>query len=213
MSDIKIITFSGLTTYDGIEEKMRLRASEIAASDELGELWVVEHNHVYTKGVSADDKDVIDTGNTPVFESSRGGKHTYHGPGQRVVYTLVNLKKLHATPDVRKFVNQLEDSIIGSLKEFRVESFKSQERIGIWVNDNNIEKKIASLGIKLHKWVAYHGIAVNVSTDLSYFDGIVPCGLYGYTQCSLKSLGHDIRMDKFDDILISNIKKHLKSEK
>lgn len=202
MSNIKIIQFPGLTPYDGIEERMKKRASEIAESGEVGEIWFVEHDHVYTRGVSGNDNDVINTADVPVYESSRGGKHTYHGPGQRVIYTLLNLKKLHVEPDVRKFVNQLEDWVISALAEFGVDAFKSSERIGIWVLNKSLEQKIASIGIKLHKWVSYHGIAINVNTDLSYFDGIVACGLNGFTQCSLQSLGKNVSLDDVDASLL-----------
>ena len=152
--------------------------------DEL--LWIVEHKSVYTAGTSSREADLLDK-NLNVIKTQRGGKHTYHGPGQKVVYFVLNLNK--RKKDIRNLVNKVENCIIEILSEYKIKSYPDKKNIGIWVNDKNNSLKIASIGIRVKKWIAYHGFALNVSNDLSKFDGIIPCGIKNKGVTSLKELG------------------------
>ena len=149
-------------------------------------LWVLEHNSVYTAGTSANKKDLLDE-NLPIIKTNRGGKYTYHSPGQKVVYFVLNLNKRER--DIRKFVSKIENCIIQTLKEYKIESYNDSKNIGIWVDKQKKSKKIAAIGIRVKKWVAYHGFSLNVYNDLSKYKGIIPCGIRDRGITSLKDLG------------------------
>ena len=148
-------------------------------------IWVLEHNPVYTAGTSAKDTDLLDK-SINVIKTNRGGKHTYHGPGQKVVYFVIDLNK--RGKDIRKFITKIENCIIDVLAEYRIQSFPDKKNIGIWVNNNNKIKKIAAIGIKVKKWIAYHGFALNVCSDLSKYKKIIPCGVKDKDVTNLKDL-------------------------
>ena len=152
--------------------------------DEL--LWILEHNSVYTAGTSSKNIDLLDK-NLKVIKTNRGGKHTYHGPGQKVVYFVLNLNKREK--DIRKLVNKIENCIMDVLKEYNIESYPDRNNVGIWVDDKNNSKKIAAIGIRVKKWVAYHGFALNISNDLSKYNGIIPCGIKDRGITNFKKLG------------------------
>ena len=156
----------------------------LGKKDEL--LWIIEHKHVYTAGTSFKSEDLLDK-KLSVIKTNRGGKHTYHGPGQKVVYFVLNLNK--RGKDIRKLVNNLENCIIDILKDYKIESSSDKKNIGIWVNNKNKKKKIAAIGIRVKKWIAYHGFALNVSNDLSKYNAIVPCGIKNKGITSLQKLG------------------------
>ena len=149
-------------------------------------LWILEHNTVYTAGTSSNEKDLIDK-NLKVIKTTRGGKHTLHSPGQKVVYFVINLNK--RKKDIKRLVNKIEDCIIQILKTYKIESYPDRKNIGIWVDDKNNSKKIASIGIKVKKWIAYHGFSLNVSNDLSKYKKIIPCGINSKKVTSLKKMG------------------------
>ena len=149
-------------------------------------LWIIEHKHIYTAGTSFKSEDLLDK-KLSVIKTNRGGKHTYHGPGQKVVYFVLNLNK--RGKDIRKLVNNLENCIIDILRDYKIESFSDKKNIGIWVNNKNKKKKIAAIGIRVKKWIAYHGFALNVSNDLSKYNAIVPCGIKNKGVTSLKEMG------------------------
>ena len=149
-------------------------------------LWIIEHTHVYTAGTSSKEIDLLDE-NVNVIKTNRGGKHTCHGPGQKVVYFVLNLNKREK--DIRKLVNKIENCIIEILKEFKVQSYTDKKNIGIWVKNRNNMMKIAAIGIRVKKWIAYHGFAINVSNDLSKYKNIVPCGIKDKGITSLKDMG------------------------
>ena len=149
-------------------------------------LWIIEHTHVYTAGTSSKQIDLLDE-NVNVIKTNRGGKHTYHGPGQKVVYFVLNLNKREK--DIRKLVNKIENCIIEILKEFKVKSYTDKKNIGIWVKNKNNMMKIAAIGIRVKKWIAYHGFAINISNDLSKYKNIVPCGIKDKGITSLKDMG------------------------
>ena len=146
---------------------------------------MLEHNRVYTAGASSKNIDLLDK-NIKVIKTNRGGKHTCHGPGQKVVYFVLNLNKREK--DIRKLVNKLERCIMDILNEYKIESYPDRKNIGIWVREKNKQMKIAAIGIKVKRWVAYHGFALNVKNDLKMYNGIVPCGIHNRAVVSLESI-------------------------
>ena len=195
----------GLTDYQHALEVMEARANDIAAGQAAELIWLLEHPPLYTAGTSAKPADLVDPNRFPVFEARRGGEYTYHGPGQRVVYTVLNVGERGR--DVRAFVNQLEGWIIDTMAEFNVVGERRDGRVGVWVqrpekpryaNGDVAEDKIAALGIRLRKWVSFHGLSINVEPDLSHFDGIVPCGIQNHGLTSLTDLGLPVTMNDLD---------------
>lgn len=198
----------GLTDYETALAVMNERASAIREAGAPELVWLVEHPPLYTGGTSADPKDLLDKERFPVFATGRGGEYTYHGPGQRVAYLMLDLKRRRE--DVRAFVTALEAWIIGSLARFNVKGERREDRVGVWVtrpdrpplpDGSPAEDKIAAIGIRLRRWVSLHGIAVNVEPDLSHFGGIVPCGISGYGVTSLVDLGLPVTMEDYDAAL------------
>ena len=195
----------GLTEYALAISVMEQRAADIrdGRADEM--VWLVEHPPLYTAGTSARDDDLLEAHRFPVFKTGRGGEYTYHGPGQRVAYVMLDLKRRRE--DVRAFVAALEEWIIRSLKHFNVMGERREDRVGVWVTRPDrppvgpglpAEDKIAAIGIRLRKWVSFHGIAINLEPDLSHFSGIVPCGVTGYGVTSLVDLGLPVTMTDLD---------------
>ena len=202
---VEWIITDGLTEYQAALHKMEARADAIAAGNADEIIWLVEHPPLYTAGTSAKAKDLIDPERFPVFEARRGGEYTYHGPGQRVAYVMLNVGERGR--DVRAFVNQLEAWIIDTLDQFNVKGERRDGRVGVWVErpekpryaDGSVaEDKIAALGIRLRKWVSFHGLSINVEPDLSHFDGIVPCGIAKHGVTSLTDLGLPVTMNDVD---------------
>jgi len=195
---------AGLVGYQAAVAAMEARAAEIAAGRARELIWLLEHPPLYTAGTSARGADVIEP-RFPVFTSGRGGQMTYHGPGQRVVYVMLDLKR--RGPDVRRFVASLEEWLIRTLAAFGVAGERREDRIGVWVRRPDkgagFEDKIAAIGIRVARWVTLHGMALNVAPDLSHFSGIVPCGVsehrYGVT--SLADLGIAASMAEVDSVL------------
>jgi len=190
----------GLTPYEMAVSEMEERVAGIMSGSTPELVWLVEHPALYTAGTSANDDDLINT-LFPVHESGRGGQYTYHGPGQRIAYVMLDLKK-RGMMDVRRYVASLEQWIIASLAEFGVKSFTREGRVGVWTLDASVEEaKIAALGIRVRKWVTYHGIAINVNPNLSHYAGIVPCGIAEYGVTSLEKLGVKVSMQELDAVL------------
>lgn len=195
----------GLVEYEAAVAAMESRAAAIAAG-EAGELvWLLEHPPLYTAGVSAKDGDLLDAERFPVFRTGRGGQFTYHGPGQRVAYIMLDLRTRGR--DVTKFVADLERWIIGALDRFNVKGEIRDGRVGVWVERKGPgwarEDKIAAIGVRLRKWVSFHGIAFNVEPDLEHFSGITPCGISGpqFGVTSLVDLGLAVTMSDADAAL------------
>jgi lipoyl(octanoyl) transferase len=192
----------GLTPYEEAVIEMEARVAAIADGRAAERVWLVEHPPLYTAGTSARVQDLVEPGLLPVFKSGRGGRLTYHGPGQRVAYVMLDLKR--RGPDVRRFVASLEEWIIRTLSRFNVRGERREDRIGVWVRRPEkavgAEDKIAAIGIRVRQWVTLHGIAINVEPDLMHFGGIVPCGVseqrYGVT--SLADLGLTVLMPDVD---------------
>ena len=193
-------TEPGLLDYDAAVRAMEERAARIRAG-EAGELvWLVEHPPLYTAGVSSQAGDLIDPGRLPVYRTGRGGQYTYHGPGQRVGYVLIDLEGRGR--DVRKYVGALEEWLIRTLAQFGVAGERRAGRVGIWVaRGGGREDKIAAIGVRIRRWVSYHGVALNVDPDLSHYAGIVPCGIRDHGVTSLAKLGIPASMAEVDAAL------------
>lgn len=165
---------------------MEARAAAIAEGSAGEQIWLLEHPPIYTAGTSAKDEDLIDA-RFPVYRTGRGGQFTYHGPGQRVGYAMLDLKR--RKPDVRAYVHDLEEWLIQALAELGVKGERREGRVGIWVQRGSREDKIAALGVRIKRWVSFHGVALNVDPDLTHFTGIVPCGVTAHGVTSLADLG------------------------
>lgn len=181
--------------YPEALEAMEARAAAIADGLAPELVWLLEHPPVYTAGTSANDADLIDA-RFPVYRTGRGGQFTYHGPGQRVGYVMLNLRQ--RKPDVRGFVRDLEQWLIETLAQFNVKGERRDGRVGIWVVRGSREDKIAALGVRIRRWVTFHGVSLNVEPDLSHFDGIVPCGVRQHGVTSLADLGVPATMADVD---------------
>jgi lipoyl(octanoyl) transferase len=190
---------ANLVEYPAAIARMEAEVAAIAAGEAPERVWLVEHPPLYTAGTSANDADLVEPSRFPVFRTGRGGQYTYHGPGQRVAYVMLDLRKRGS--DVRAFVAQLEEWIIATLAEFGVEGERREDRVGVWVRCGSDEDKIAAIGIRVRHWITYHGISLNVSPDLSHFEGIVPCGVREHGVTSLTDLGIDATIDDVDRVL------------
>jgi lipoyl(octanoyl) transferase len=198
----------GFTQYEHAVAFMESRAAAIREGSAAEMVWLVEHPPLYTAGTSAQPRDLLDPGGFPVFATGRGGEYTYHGPGQRVAYVMLDLKRRRE--DVRAFVAALEAWIIGALAAFNVKGERREDRVGVWVarpdkpplpDGAPAEDKIAAIGIRLKRWVSFHGISLNVEPELAHFSGIVPCGVTGHGVTSLIDLGLPVTMADADAAL------------
>jgi lipoyl(octanoyl) transferase len=185
----------GLLPYPDAVAFMEERAALIAENRAPEMVWLVEHPPIYTAGTSAKDSDLIDA-RFPVFKTGRGGQFTYHGPGQRVGYVMLDLKRRKA--DVRGFVRDLEEWLIRTLDKFNIKGERREGRVGIWVARGKREDKIAAIGVRVRKWVTFHGVSFNVDPDLTHFNGIVPCGIREHGVTSLADLGIVVSMADVD---------------
>lgn len=206
----------GLSPYAETLAAMEARAAAIAAGTADEAIWLLEHPPLYTAGTSAKVEDLVEPDRFPVFEVGRGGQYTYHGPGQRIVYVMLDVKR--RGQDVRCFVRQLEQWVIAALTEFNVAGEIRPGRVGVWVPrpdrprlaDGSVaEDKIAALGIKIRKWVSFHGISINVEPDLGHFSGIVPCGIRDHGVTSLVDLGLPVTMADLDAALLATFARTL----
>ncbi|MEM6696028.1 MAG: lipoyl(octanoyl) transferase LipB [Pseudomonadota bacterium] len=197
-----------LVAYPHAVAEMEARVEAIAAGRASEAIWLLEHPPLYTAGTSAQSKDLVAPSRFPVFAARRGGQYTYHGPGQRVVYVMLDLNKRGR--DIRAFVTFLERWIIDALDQFGIRGQIREGRVGVWVerpekaplpDGTPREDKVAAIGIRLRKWVSFHGLAVNVEPDLSHFDGIVPCGISGHGVTSLVDLGLPVSLGDLDAAL------------
>ena len=178
------------------------RVEKVHANLEDELIWILEHDSVYTKGISASAKDLLLPNIFPVIETNRGGKFTYHGPGQKIVYFVINLNKREK--EIRTFVRNVEKWIISILKDFNISSFADPKNIGIWINNNSEENKIAAIGIKVKKWIAYHGFSLNINVNKTDYRGIVPCGISNKGIINIS----DLRAIPNDEIINNSIKEN-----
>ncbi|NUB20696.1 lipoyl(octanoyl) transferase LipB [Azospirillum formosense] len=187
------------------EMEARVEAIRAGTAPEL--VWLLEHPPLYTAGTSAREEDLLEPGRFPVYQAGRGGQFTYHGPGQRVAYVMLDLKTRGA--DIRAFVQDLEEWLIRTLAAFNIRGERREGRVGIWVDKGPYggapgqEDKIAAIGVRVRRWVSFHGVALNVEPDLSHFAGIVPCGISEHGVTSIVALGHLVTMEDVDAALIA----------
>ena len=169
-------------------------------SEEL--IWFLNHNHIFTQGTSASEEEILNSKVVKIIKTNRGGKTTYHGPGQRIVYFMLNLN--NKNKDIRKFITVIENSLISFLADYNIEAQAFKDRVGIWVTKNNNmtfdkEKKIGAIGLRIKKWITYHGLSFNINPDLKYYDYIHSCGLKDYQNTSMEELGVRLDQSEFDN--------------
>tara|TARA_A100001011_G_C13967433_1_gene697832 strand:- start:108 stop:755 length:648 start_codon:yes stop_codon:yes gene_type:complete len=202
MEDIEIKISDEFIDYESSIKFMQSRIKQIQNNNQNELLWFLNHDHIYTQGTSANENEIIKTSNIKIIKSNRGGKTTYHGPGQRVVYFIINLN--NKKKDIRKFITIIEDSLISFLANYKIEARSFKDRVGIWVTRSNKkifnkERKIGAIGLRVSKWVTYHGLSFNIKPDLKYYNNINPCGLKGFKNTSLKELDIEISDKEFDE--------------
>tara|TARA_B100001123_G_C15255609_1_gene1004542 strand:+ start:605 stop:1222 length:618 start_codon:yes stop_codon:yes gene_type:complete len=192
--------------YNESMKILEKRANDVFSGKKNEFLWLLEHNPVYTAGTSSNNSDLLNK-KLKVIKTNRGGKYTFHGPGQKVVYFVLNLN--NRGKDIRKFVGKVENCIIEILKEYKIKSYSDKNNIGIWVNKNNDTAKIAAIGLKVKKWIVYHGFSLNVSNDLTKYNQIIPCGIKDKKMTNIKEMGIEnyknidkIIIDKFLNIFL-----------
>ena len=195
--------------YEEAIRFMEERAAAIRAGTAREGVWLLEHPPLFTAGTSADPAELFNPQHFPVYEAGRGGRYTYHGPGQRVGYVMLDLEK--RGKDIRCFVHALEGWMIDTLAELGVEAHRAPGRIGIWIGDGSAEAKIGALGVRVKRWVTLHGFAINVAPDLSHFSGIVPCGISDFGVTSLAKLGKQMPLTRVDAALKGSFLSFLKS--
>ena len=201
-------TYEFPTDYKVAVDEMEKKVSAVRDGAARQQVWLLEHPPIYTAGTTALPVDLLDPYRFPVFKTGRGGQYTYHGPGQLVVYVMLDLTK--RDNDVSKFVDDLEQWIINTLLEFNVHGESREGRVGIWVNrgkdfeGNNVEAKIAAIGVRIRRWVSYHGISINIEPDLEHFNGIIPCGVKGHGVTSLLDLGITATIPEVAEALRTN---------
>lgn len=190
---------AGLVPYPDAVAAMEARVAAIAGRQAAEEVWLVEHPPLYTAGTSADPADLLTADRFPVYQTGRGGQYTYHGPGQRIAYVMLDLGR--RGPDLRRYVSTLEDWIIRTVGRYGIIGERREGLVGVWVRTSLGYDKIAAIGIRVRRWVSFHGIALNVDPELGHFSGIVPCGVRGSGVTSLRQLGIDTSMAEVDRIL------------
>ena len=199
---IEFFNSSKLVDYKKSIELMEKRVEGINENKASELLWFLEHPSIYTAGTSSNDKDLLNENLFPVFRTNRGGQFTYHGPGQRVAYVMLNVRDRDY--NVKSFIRLLEQWIMNSLIDIGIKSFLIKGKVGIWVNN---EEKIASLGLRIRKGISFHGISLNINPNLEHFSGIIPCGNENSGITSIEKIGLNIKKKEIDKILISNFKK------
>ena len=210
------ITSKGLIEYQEALDRMESKVSKIINNERNETIWLLEHSDVYTAGTSANIRDLKDPKRFPVITTNRGGQFTYHGPGQRIVYLMIKLERFRF--DVRKYVYFLEELVIRTLDDFSINTHRWKQAIGVWTHNDSISDpeyrqdryKIASIGIRVRRGVAFHGIAINMTPNIKNFDGITPCGLQNIRMTSVARQGMEISLSDFDESLKFNFDKLIK---
>lgn len=181
---------------------MQLRTDKISKGEDNELIWFLNHNHIYTQGTSSSKKEILKLNNIRILKTNRGGKTTYHGPGQRIVYLMINLN--NRKKDLRKFISIIEQSLMDFLKEYKIDCATYKDRVGIWITGQNgkkflKEEKIGAIGLRLKKWITYHGLSFNINPEMKNYEDINACGLDDYKNTSLKELGIEINESQFDE--------------
>ena len=193
--------------YEDAITFMEKRLHEISEKNSNNLIWILEHEEIYTAGTSYNEKEIIDK-SINVIKTNRGGKITYHGPGQLICYFVIDLKK--NKKDIRRFISIIEKSIIDTLSSYNIKTFADKENIGIWHDNNNQIKKVAAIGIRISKWIAYHGFSINISNDLKKYESIIPCGIQNKGVTNLKTI-KDQNYNELDNKLIENFISNLEN--
>ena len=214
MDSLEVKQTDKFINYELALSDMQNRVDQIITKSKNEMIWFLNHNHIYTQGTSSSDQEILKKNNIPIFKTNRGGKTTYHGPGQRIVYFMIDLNKRNK--DLRRFISLIENSLINILYKYHIESTTFKNRVGIWVVKNqgktlDKEKKIGAIGLRIKKWITYHGLSFNIKTNLKYYDYINSCGLLEYKNTSLENLGIDISVRDFDKEYLAEFKKNLKN--
>ena len=203
--NIEIKKSQKLVKYEEALKLMEDRLLQIDKKKSKDLIWVLEHENIYTAGTSYKENEILDK-SINIFKTNRGGKITYHGPGQLICYFVIDLKKIKK--DIRNFISIIEKTIIDSLKSYDINTFSDKENIGIWYDDNSKIKKVAAIGVRVSKWIAYHGFSININNDLKKYDAIIPCGIKDKGITNLKTINHQNYADLKDRIIknfISNL--------
>ena len=193
--------------YEDALKFMEKRLLEIDQNNSDDLIWILEHEDIYTAGTSFKENEVLDK-SIKIFKTNRGGKITYHGPGQLICYFVIDLKK--GKKDIRKFISIIEKTIIETLKFYQINTFPDKDNIGVWYNDNSKVKKIAAIGVRVSKWIAYHGFSININNDLEKYNAIIPCGIKDKGIINLKNI-KDQNYENIENILIENFISNLKN--
>ena len=191
-----------LVDYQEASNFMERRAISIRNGEMKELIWLLEHPSIYTAGSSAKEEELLVTNKIPVYQTPRGGKYTYHGPGQRVIYLMIDLERFNK--DIRYFIQTLEEILINTMASFNIDVYPSRDRIGLWVKRDNEQQKIGAIGLKMKKWISLHGIAININPNMDYFNGIIPCGLSNFGVTSLNKIDTNISIERFDKKFIEN---------
>ena len=203
--NIEIKKSQKLVKYEEALRLMEERLLQIDQKKSKDLIWVLEHENIYTAGTSYKENEILDK-SINIFKTNRGGKITYHGPGQLICYFVIDLKKIKK--DIRNFISIIEKTIIDSLKSYNINTFSDKENIGIWYDDNSEIKKVAAIGVRVSKWIAYHGFSINIDNDLKKYDAIIPCGIKDKGITNLKTINNQSYTDLKDRIIknfISNL--------
>ena len=211
--DIEIKKSSQNVDYFEALKFMENRVENILLNKEKELIWFLNHDHIYTQGTSSKNNEIISKVKVPIIKTNRGGKTTYHGPGQRIIYLMIDLNK--RKKDIRKFVNIIEESLVMILKDLNIEAKTFPNRVGIWVTKSKNkklfkEKKIGAIGLRIKKWVTYHGLSFNLNPQLKYYKNIHACGLKNYSNTSIDDLKYKLNLNDFDKLFLKNFKKKLK---
>ena len=214
MDSLEVKQTDKFINYELALSDMQNRVDQIITKSKNEMIWFLNHNHIYTQGTSSSDQEILKKNNIPIFKTNRGGKTTYHGPGQRIVYFMIDLNKRNK--DLRRFISLIENSLINILYKYHIESTTFKNRVGIWVIKNqgktlDKEKKIGAIGLRIKKWITFHGLSFNIKTNLEYYDYINSCGLLEYKNTSLENLGIDVSVRDFDKEYLAEFKKNLKN--
>ena len=198
---------NSLVPYQSSVEAMEQRVAAIRTGAARELVWLLEHPAIYTRGSSANEDELLRTPRFPVFDTGRGGRYTYHGPGQRVIYVMLDLTR-HGS-DVRSYINKLEQWLIDTLSEFDINAERRLGRVGIWISGRDgRDLKIGAIGVRVRRWISFHGASLNVAPDLEHYDDIVPCGVWDQGITSITSLGMKLTMSDVDSALRYNFEKH-----
>jgi len=206
---VRLMVSGSPVDYETARKRMRRMSAEILSGESAETVWLLEHPPLYTAGTSARESDLLDPRRFPVYRTGRGGQYTYHGPGQRIVYVMLDLRRRGR--DVRAFVTGLEQLVIDTLADLGIEAGRREDRVGVWVSRPDkgpgAEDKIAAIGVRVSRWITRHGIAINAHPDLEHFSGIVPCGISAHGVTSLEEVGAPCDYSTLDAALIRNFER------